>query len=130
SAETVVLEGVGCTHRTHAAVVERQDGGAPTATLSRDRGKPRRSVSVSPRRGWGPDASEKKLARDCLEMCCEKLRRHFVTGGVAAGEAARILGARGRDVVVHQSGHGLTTDDFGPMTGDGRPTTDRALIFM
>src|SRR5437868_1283039 len=36
--------------------------GAPAATPSRGHGKPRRGVSVSSRRGWGPAAIEKKVA--------------------------------------------------------------------
>ena len=38
----------------------RNTAGAPAATLRRGQAKPRRSVSVSSRWGWGPSASVKK----------------------------------------------------------------------
>src|SRR5262245_52680613 len=40
----------------------KTDRAAPAATPSRGHAKPRRGVSERSRRGWGPGASEKKLA--------------------------------------------------------------------
>src|SRR5438093_1666980 len=49
-------------HRTIAVVRLKDRTGAPAATLRRGHAKPRRSVGVSSRWGWGPSASAKAPA--------------------------------------------------------------------
>ena len=45
-----------------ALILEIERTGAPAAMPSRGHGEPRRGISVSSRRGWGPAASEEKRA--------------------------------------------------------------------
>ena len=45
-----------------ALILEIERTGAPAAMPSRGHGEPRRGISISSRRGWGPAASEEKRA--------------------------------------------------------------------
>jgi oxygen-independent coproporphyrinogen-3 oxidase len=64
--------------------------GAPAAMPSRGRGKPRRGISVSSRRGWGPAASERKNSRAAADTI-------YFGGGTPSllepDEIARIIAA-------------------------------------
>jgi OHCU decarboxylase len=68
--------------------------GAPAATPSRGHGNPRRGVSESSRRGWGPGAIEKSVTpADSGDWAA-----HEQAGAVSASEAIRDrLAARNRD---------------------------------
>src|SRR6267142_622094 len=103
---------------------------APAATPSRGDRNPRRGVSVSSRRGWGPGASEKKravamtmvlddvIARESRHVL-QTYRRNAVT--FVRGQGVRLWDADGREYLDLLSGIGVAA------LGHAHPALTRAI---